>query len=529
MLFFILTIFIGKPFINPLTFINTNNSITSMALKFFTFLFVIFSFGLHAQNVGVKTGTPNAVLDVNGSVAIREGTPLSIANGTNNNVAVDSMSYYRLTAPTAAFTITGFTNGLDGRILRLINATNFTMTLKHQNASSTAANRINTGGADFTIAANGVVTLCYNVTLTNWIVVSSQGSPPNVSTIGTGSITDSVLTVNSGVVAKLPPRTLIEAYAWGLSGNTGTTAGTNFLGTTDARDLVVKTNNAESMRVTSAGNVALGATSANTKLDVNGAIALREGTVLTLSNGTNNNVAIGNFSTFRLSGPTAAFSITGFTGGQDGRLLIVINTTNYVATFNDLTTSTAANQISTGGSNIVLGINTSITFQYNSTLQKWVFSSTSGSIGNVGTTNLIIKTVAESVTSSITLQDDNDFFFTVGANENWEIAGLFDVDGSGGDFVCAIQIPSGSLLVYVTNFNNVASGKASSVYMRASDVATPRLQVNSTAGTTGFQVAGILRMGATGGIVKVRWAQNFSNSTPTVMKVNSYIKVTRFQ
>ena len=109
-----------------------------MTLKFFTFLFVIFSFGLHAQNVGIKmTGTPNAVLDVNGSVAIREGTPLSIANGTNNNVAVDSMSYYRLTAPTAAFTITGFTNGLDGRILTLINATNFTMTLKHQFVSVT--------------------------------------------------------------------------------------------------------------------------------------------------------------------------------------------------------------------------------------------------------------------------------------------------------------------------------------------------------------------------------------------------------
>ncbi|MBP6732686.1 MAG: tail fiber domain-containing protein, partial [Chitinophagales bacterium] len=46
--------------------------------------------------------------------------------------------------------------------------------------------------------------------------------------------------------------------AWGLTGNTGTTAGTNFIGTTNAQDLVFKTNNTERMRVTSAGNVGLG-------------------------------------------------------------------------------------------------------------------------------------------------------------------------------------------------------------------------------------------------------------------------------
>lgn len=37
---------------------------------------------------------------------------------------------------------------------------------------------------------------------------------------------------------------------WGLTGNAGTTAGTNFIGTTDAQDLVVKTAGTELMRVT---------------------------------------------------------------------------------------------------------------------------------------------------------------------------------------------------------------------------------------------------------------------------------------
>lgn len=51
--------------------------------------------------------------------------------------------------------------------------------------------------------------------------------------------------------------------AWELLGNTGTTAGTNFLGTTDAQDLVIKTNNTEKMRVTSGGQVGIGTAAPN--------------------------------------------------------------------------------------------------------------------------------------------------------------------------------------------------------------------------------------------------------------------------
>jgi len=56
--------------------------------------------------------------------------------------------------------------------------------------------------------------------------------------------------------------------AWGLLGNTGTTAGTNFLGTTDAKDIVFKTNSAEWMRILTGGSVGIGTTGPIAKLHI---------------------------------------------------------------------------------------------------------------------------------------------------------------------------------------------------------------------------------------------------------------------
>jgi len=49
-----------------------------------------------------------------------------------------------------------------------------------------------------------------------------------------------------------------EFQGWSLTGNSGTTAGTNFIGTTDAEDFVVKTNNVVAARFGQLGDVELG-------------------------------------------------------------------------------------------------------------------------------------------------------------------------------------------------------------------------------------------------------------------------------
>lgn len=49
-----------------------------------------------------------------------------------------------------------------------------------------------------------------------------------------------------------------DSVFWRLTGNYGTTPGTNFAGTTDSTDLVFKTDNKERMRINAAGNLRIG-------------------------------------------------------------------------------------------------------------------------------------------------------------------------------------------------------------------------------------------------------------------------------
>jgi hypothetical protein len=56
---------------------------------------------------------------------------------------------------------------------------------------------------------------------------------------------------------------------WGLTGNTATTPGTNFVGTTDAQDLVFKTTGTERMRILAGGNIGINTLAPTNRLHVN--------------------------------------------------------------------------------------------------------------------------------------------------------------------------------------------------------------------------------------------------------------------
>jgi hypothetical protein len=97
--------------------------------------------------------------------------------------------------------------------------------------------------------------------------------------------TDNQLQVNMGT-PEVPIWTLPASDdAWKTGGNAGTSAN-NFLGTTDAQPLVLRTSNAERLRIDADGNVGLGVATPTAPLQLSNSLASRK---LVLWNGANNN------------------------------------------------------------------------------------------------------------------------------------------------------------------------------------------------------------------------------------------------
>ena len=141
------------------------------------------------------------------------------------------------------------------------------------------------------LATNAVTTIKVtdlNITtqkLANLSVIDAKINDVNGSKIVDNSVSNQKLaqmanlTIKGNIsgstanVSDIPVSSLFNNYGWSLTGNSGTTAGTNFIGTTDAQDIVFKVSSLESGRISvSASNT--------TALGV-GALALN-------SSGTNN-------------------------------------------------------------------------------------------------------------------------------------------------------------------------------------------------------------------------------------------------
>lgn len=166
-------------------------------LKFLCTLLVFapytFSFG---QNVGINIPAPQAALDIYGDVIFRSAN-LLVANGTTLALDVNSskFSYYRVTGPTANFTIAGITQGVEGRLVTLFNRSGFNMVLKNLDNTAAANNRIITGtNADLTLDNKTAVNLQYDGAEQKWVVLSNSkasGGGSSFWTAAGGSIFNS--------------------------------------------------------------------------------------------------------------------------------------------------------------------------------------------------------------------------------------------------------------------------------------------------------------------------------------------------
>lgn len=103
------------------------------------------------------------------------GTPVALGAGDNNDYAIGAVvNLLRLSADAGASAITGFADGRAGRRLVVVNITANTLTLEHEDAASSAENRIiSATGAAITLVQNDVAELYYDEVSARWRVIGT--------------------------------------------------------------------------------------------------------------------------------------------------------------------------------------------------------------------------------------------------------------------------------------------------------------------------------------------------------------------
>lgn len=118
-------------------------------------------------------GIEQMAIDVNGVRAVKpilaDITQITVTNGaTNHNLAIGNNTDIFLVGATAPFSIDGFTGGVQGRSIKVINYTNQRVTWLHQTAGSTTSNQLDSGGAPITAGPFTVTEFVYNILTSKW-------------------------------------------------------------------------------------------------------------------------------------------------------------------------------------------------------------------------------------------------------------------------------------------------------------------------------------------------------------------------
>jgi hypothetical protein len=140
----------------------------------------------------------------------------------------------------------------------------------------------------------------------------------------------------------------------------------------------------------------------------------------------------------------------------------------------------------------------------------------------------VIKGSDESVTSSTTLQNDNELFVSVDANASYIFACYLNYEGGttgSGDLKWLWALPAGATMRYAAPHINASSTTIlDTTYTEAITV----ISRTNTAGTLlGVTMEGVLVTSSTAGTMQLTWAENTSDSTPTIIHAGSSLALWR--
>lgn len=148
-------------------------------------------------------------------------------------------------------------------------------------------------------------------------------------------------------------------------------------------------------------------------------------------------------------------------------------------------------------------------------------------VNSTVTTMFEKKNANESVTNN-SLQDDNDFIYTLEANQSYEVSGLIRISAhADGEWAFKFIAPSQTQTLISMAYNTeyldemMYVTSPNTTYYMLNDGANPNADV--------VFVNGMVTTGSQGGTFKFQWAQRYTNSTATTIYANSYIRLTRAQ
>lgn len=139
------------------------------------------------------------------------------------------------------------------------------------------------------------------------------------------------------------------------------------------------------------------------------------------------------------------------------------------------------------------------------------------------------KTATEQVTSSTTLQNDDELLLSVAANSTYEFSGMLIFDGAtAGDLKYQFTGPASATLDAVANQITEAGTISSSDQVIGFNISTPVITGAVGTGTNvHVPMSGILVVAGTAGTFQLQWAQGTSSVTGTRIFANSYLVLRR--
>jgi hypothetical protein len=284
-------------------------------------------------NVGIGQTTPTEKLEI-----LNGNTLLSNSDNTARelrfaepNASGTNYTAFKAQAQAANISYTlPAADGTSGQVL----STNGTGTLNWTAATAGTTNTASVSTNTLTSTINGVaatanvVTSVSNTSSSNNLSTSINGVVgSNVSIINSNALsistTNLTSTINGVASTALDIKPAIKTVAWSKDGNSSTSPGTDFIGTTDAQGLVFKTAGSEAFRINTSQNIGIGITAPTAKVEIDGALALKANNTSVTTD--NQAVTIGNRSFVKFSPdaiPTNR-TITLSNGIAEGQVLLI--------------------------------------------------------------------------------------------------------------------------------------------------------------------------------------------------------------